>query len=197
MDNKLTIDGIIKEGIGIGLKNALAIVVNAILWILTIWIPYLNVGTTIGMCVGIVAKASKGETIGMTEIFNPAYRKYMGEFFLTYGLMMMGIGAGLLFFFGPGIVIAIAWSQALLLTVDKQKNPTEAITLSNKLTYGKKGTIFLAQLVFAIAVGIASAIFGMIPYLGVVLSLALMLISIFVSIGMNAYIYKVLCSEVV
>jgi len=195
MENKFTIDGIIKGGIEIGLKNAVAIVVNAILWLLTIWIPYLNVGTTIGMTVGIVAKASKGETIGMTEIFNPEYRKYMGEYFLTYGLVFIGVFVGLVFMVGPGIIIALAWSQALLLLIDKAKNPMEAISLSNKVTYGKKGTMFLAFLVVVVAVSILSAIFQMIPVVGTLLVAALSILQIFISIGMNAYIYKSLCSD--
>jgi len=50
----------------------------------------------------------------------------------------VGIGAGCVFFIVPGIVIGIAWSLAVLLVIDKGKNPTGAITLSNNLTYGHK-----------------------------------------------------------
>lgn len=195
MEKKLAVGAIIKDGLDIGLKNAVPILVNTLLWILTIWIPYLNIGTTIGMIVGIVSKASKGETISMTEIFNPAYRKYMGEFFLTSGLVSMGVFAGLIFFIIPGCVIAIAWSLALLLAVDKAKNPMEAISLSNKVTYGNKLTIFLAQLILMVVSGVLGMIFLKIPAIGWLLYLAVILLTVFVGIGMQAYIYKTLCAD--
>ncbi len=196
MEKKLTVAAILKEGIGIGMKNLVPILVNAVLWILTIWIPYLNIGTTIGMMIGIVSKASKGEAISMTEIFNPRYRKYMGEFFLTYGLVMMGVSAGMLFFLIPGFVIALAWSLALLLAVDKGLNPVEAISKSNNATYGSKATIWAANLVLGVVVMILSAIFTRIPGIGPLLVLALVVCAVFVGVGMQAYVYKTLTSDV-
>lgn len=196
MENKLKVGSIIKEGIGIGLKNAVAIIVNTILWIITIWIPYINIGTTIGMVVGIVTKASKGETISMTEIFNPKYRKQMGDFFLTTGLISMGITPALLLFIAPGFVLSIAWSQALLIAVDKEKNPTEAISLSNKVTYGNKGTMFFARLIVSIIACILALIFANISGgIGVILGIALVLFCAFVNVGIDAYVYKSLCSD--
>jgi len=194
-ENKFTIDRIIKGGIDIGLKNSVAIMVNGILWLLTIWIPFVNVGATIGFTVGIVVRASKGETIGMTEVFNPRYRKYIGEYFLTYSLMFIGVLAGLIFMVGPGILIAVSWSQALPLVVDQAKNPMEALLLSNKLTYGKKRTIFLANLVNLVAIALLIAIFQMIPVVGALLIAALFIPQILLTIGMNAYIYRSLCSN--
>ena len=38
-----------EEGIGLGIKNAVSMLGATVLWLLTIWIPYLNVGTTISM----------------------------------------------------------------------------------------------------------------------------------------------------
>ena len=178
------------------MKNLVPILVNAVLWVLTIWIPYLNIGTTIGMMVGIVSKASKGETISMTEIFDPRYRKYMGEFFLTYGLVLMGVSAGMIFFFIPGIVIALAWSLALLLAVDKGINPVEAISKSNNATYGSKATIFLARLVLGVLIMILAAIFTRIPAIGPILCLALFVCAIFVGVGMQAYVYKTLTADI-
>ena len=46
---KITVAGVISEGIGLGIKNAISMLGATILWLLTIWIPYLNVGTTIAM----------------------------------------------------------------------------------------------------------------------------------------------------
>lgn len=42
---KITVAGVISEGIGLGIKNAISMLGATILWLLTIWIPYLNVGT--------------------------------------------------------------------------------------------------------------------------------------------------------
>jgi hypothetical protein len=123
---------------------------NIILWIITIWIPYLNVGTSIGMFAGVVAKMSRGETISMTEVFNPVYRKRMGEFFLVYGLMLMGISAGMIFFLIPGFIIGIAWMFGPLLVVNKELNPLEAINKSSSMTYGKKWVIFFGLLLIGI-----------------------------------------------
>jgi hypothetical protein len=116
---KLAVVPTIKDGIAIGTKNIGPILVNVLLWALTVWIPYLNVGTTIGLMVGIVAKASKGEPIDMTDIFDPKYRKYIGEFFISSGLISLGVIAGMLFGIIPGIVISLAWSLTLLLVIDK------------------------------------------------------------------------------
>lgn len=45
----------------------------------------------------------------------------MGDFFLTAGLMSMGISIGLALFIAPGIVLALVWIQSLLLAVDKER----------------------------------------------------------------------------
>jgi uncharacterized membrane protein len=193
---KLQVFDVIKSGLEIGIKNVGPILVNTLLWLVTIWIPYLNIGTTIGMAAGILVKASKDDPISMTEIFDPRYRKYMGEFFLTAGLVGMGTAAGFALFIIPGYVIAIAWSLSLLLVVDKEKNPTEAISLSNKLTYGNKAAIFLSSLIVVVVVVIASCLFALIPKIGLFFVFVVMVLSIFVSIGMGAYIYRTLCGDV-
>ncbi|HOD16434.1 MAG TPA: hypothetical protein PLA65_03700 [Spirochaetota bacterium] len=156
--NTLTVGGILTNSFQRGMKNLIPVLVNTILWILTIWIPYLNVGTTIGLMAGVVAKMSRGETISMTEIFDPVYRKRMGEFFLVTGLIFMGTFAGFMFFIIPGYVISIAWMLAPLLVVDKEINPIEAINKSNTMTYGKKWTIFFGMLVIGICVVVALAV---------------------------------------
>jgi len=84
--NELTVGGIISAGFQRGFKYVVPVVVNVILWILTIWIPYINLGTTIGLFVGLVVKMKNGEDLSMTEIFNSRYRKNMMGFFLTSDL---------------------------------------------------------------------------------------------------------------
>jgi uncharacterized membrane protein len=120
----------------------------------------------------------------------------MGEFFLTWGLIGIGAGAGFIFFVVPGCVIAMAWMLAPLLVVDKAKNPMEAIFLSNKLTYGNKGTIFVAILIPLLIGIILIAIVSLIPFLGVLLALAAYLLLIFITIGIQASVYKNLAAGV-
>ena len=191
---KLAVIGTIKDGVGIGVKNIGPILVNLLLWIITCWIPYLNVGTTIGLFVGIIAKASKGAAIPMTEIFDKQYRKYMGEFFLTSGLVSVGVAIGFVFLIIPGIVIAISWCFSVIIAIDKGKNPTEAIQLSNEATYGNKGRMFcialLAGLAFGIVVGIFAAISSAVPILGIILCIAAYLFYMCIAIGLQASMYK-------
>lgn len=202
---KLAVNTTIKEGIAIGSKNIGPILVNVLLWLVTIWIPYLNVGTTIGLTAGIVSKASRGELIPMTEIFDPKYRKYMGEFLLTSGLIGMGVGVGTIFGIIPGIVISIAWSLAVLLVLDKGKNPIEAITMSNNCTYGYKGKMigiyFLSFLLFAVVqviivgIGTASNNDGIIFLTSLIVFLSV-IFEVFVFIGLQASVYKQLTENV-
>jgi hypothetical protein len=196
---KLAVGATIKGGIGIGTRNIGPILVHVLLWVLTVWIPYINVGTTIGLMAGIVSKASRGEAIPMTEIFDSKYRKYMGEFFLASGLIGVGVSIGIIFAIIPGIVIAIAWSLAILLVVDKGKNPTEAITLSNNSTYGYKarmfGIYFLVGLIFSI---IQSIVFGIgaaadndgVVFITSFIGVLAGVFQVFVFIGLQASIYK-------
>ena len=198
--NQLSISGIITNAIQIGMKNVASIIGAVILWVLTIWIPYINVGTTIAM-IGLVVAISKGGVISPTEIFNAKYRKNMGEFFLLIIFLMMGMYGGMIFLIIPGIVISIAWGQAIYLLIDKDLNPTEALTVSNKITYGKKWTIFLGNFILAIALMVAifilSYIFGSVSdILGVIVGLVGYVIFIAIMMAAAAYIYGELSKEV-
>ena len=192
---KITVGGVIQEGFGLGLKNAPSLLVAVILWMLTFWIPYLNVGTTIALAT-IPIELSKGKIISPTFIFDSKYRKYMGEFFSLLGLMYLSIFPALFFMIVPGIVIAIGWSLALFIMIDKGISPSEAMILSNKATYGYKWTIFLVSFVLYIGMIIACCIFAFIPFLGILLSLAAMLCYIVVSLGCSSVIYKNLTSDI-
>jgi hypothetical protein len=202
---KLAVVPTIKDGIAISMKNLGPILVNVLLWALTIWSPYLNVGTSIGLTVGIVAKASKGEPVGMTDIFDPRYRKYIGEFFISSGLISLGVVIGIIFGIIPGIVISLAWSLTLLLVVDKGKNPTEAINISNNSTYGYKRFMagiyllvsagFVVVSVILMSIGDATRNAGVMGFFSF-LTLLVWLFAIFVFIGIQASIYKQLTAEV-
>lgn len=191
----LSVGSIISNGFTLGLKNLFSIFINSLLWLLTCWIPYLNVGTTIGLMSGLVPKISKGEVISPTEIFNPVYRKRMGEWFLTYGLLNIGVLIGLILLVIPAYVISIAWSLALYLVVDKELNPMEALQKSNDMTYGKKWIIFFGFLVLIIIFLIPIAIFSLLGVLGKILIVIAYIIMIATMVGATAHIYGTLSKK--
>lgn len=146
MENKrLRFGPALGQAITIGLKNIPSLIGASVLWTLTCWIPYINVGTTIAIA-SIPIELSKGKMMNPLSIFSSKYRRYMGEFFLTKMLSGFGTFFGLLFLIIPGFVISISWSQAFYILIEKGKNPAEAIKASNDATYGSKWIIFLLNL---------------------------------------------------
>jgi uncharacterized membrane protein len=164
MENqKLDLIKTITDGVTISLKNFPSLVVAAILYVFTLWIPYINVGTTIAMQT-IPGRLAKGDIISPLFIFESKYRDDFSAFFLLCAFMSMSILIGCVFMWIPGIVISISLSLATIILVDDQVSPTDAMKLSNKATKGNKMMIFLTNLVFGVAfiigyfivVGIAS-----------------------------------------
>jgi hypothetical protein len=194
MEKKLTIVYILSEGFALGLKNAASVIGAVVLWILTIWIPYINIGTTIAIA-SLPLAMSSGKVISPLQIFDKKYFKYLGEYFLLSGLMFAGILTGMAFFFIPGVVIAIAWSLALLLMIDKGLNPIEAMTKSNQLTTGHKWTIFAAFLVVIVGLILLSAIFGLLGTFGSILMVLVVVLIFPLLLGFEAVIYRVLAGE--
>lgn len=96
MERKFTFSDALSNAYQIGIKNILSLIGAFILWILTIWIPYINVGTTIAIAT-LPASLSRGKMISPTEIFNKKYLKNMGDFFLIVALR--GIGVMFAFYF--------------------------------------------------------------------------------------------------
>jgi len=194
MQKKFSSIDILTNGVGIGLKNSASLVGAFVLWLVTCWIPYINIGTTIALFT-LPIEMANGNVFSPTVIFDKKYFAFMGEFFLTLGLLFVGIVAGYAFFIVPGIVIAIAWSLAILLLIDKKLNPMEALSASNKATMGYKWIIFLAQLILWVVVLILFWAFGKIPLIGHVLGFIVYIIAMLISLGMNAFVYKKLCKE--
>ena len=157
----LTVGQMLSEGTKLGLTNFLSIFLAYILWGLTCWIPYLNVGTTIGLInLPINLSKSDGRMISPTAIFDAKYRKYMGEFFSLTGLMMISLFPAFLFMIVPAIIIGYGWSQAYYLMFDKEMSPSDAMLQSTKITYGYKSTLFFAELLIGVIVGVVWALIG-------------------------------------
>jgi hypothetical protein len=196
--NDLTIGKIFNEGIGIALKNVASIFGAVILWAITIWIPYINVGTTIAIST-LPMELAKGNVMSPTAIFDPKYRTFMGEYFVTIGLMMPALMIASAFMIIPGIIIGLAWSLTLFLVLDKGINPAEAISQSNKLTKGYKWTILLGKMalmavpyvVILIGMGLSSKIGivgGIIAFIGMIVLMP-------ASLAADAVVYKALVLE--
>ena len=203
MNKKIDIMATIKDGIAIALVNFLSLILTTILYVLTIWIPYLNVGTTIAMC-SLTAEMAKGGAINPFFIFKGEYRKNMGEFFILMSLMLGAMSVGFMFMFIPGFVISIAFSFAAVLFVDKNMSALEALRESNRITFGNKWRIFFTQLVLCIclfiAVAIIDAIFGIgevqwLESIGSIINVLIILFFIPALYGVDASIYKQLTAS--
>lgn len=198
MKKKLNIVATIKDGLAIALVNFVSLIVVTVLYVLTVWIPYLNVGTTIAMC-SLPAEMAKGNMVNPLFIFQGKYRKNMGEYFILMALMSGAISVGFLFMFIPGIVIGVAWSFATVLFVDKDMPALDALRASNDLTYGNKWRIFIAEALMGLALGICvsivSGLFGIgdvrwLEAIGTIISVVIILFMVPAIYGVEASIYK-------
>jgi hypothetical protein len=203
MNKKIDILATIKDGIAIALVNFLSLILTTILYVLTIWIPYLNVGTTIAMC-SLPAEMAKGGAINPFFIFKGEYRKNMGEFFILMSLMMGAMSVGFMFMFIPGFVISIAFGFAAVLFVDKDMSALEALRESNRITFGNKWRIFFTKFALCIclfiAVAIIEAIFGVgevqwLESIGTIINVLIILFFIPALYGVEASIYKQLTAS--
>jgi hypothetical protein len=158
----LTPGSILLAAFRIGVNNTWTILSAGTLWLLTLWIPYLNIGTTIGM-LNLIATIGRDEKFIPTSIFNKEYRANMGEFLLLLSFSCVGIVVGLLLGVIPGIMLYFAWSQSFLLMEAHNLSPVEAIRASNHITYGNKWNMFLGmaliQVILAGAFGLLAWVF--------------------------------------
>lgn len=165
----------------------LSVFLAVILWALTIWIPYIHIGTTIAIA-NLPVDLAKGKIISPTCIFARRYRQFFGEFFIMASLMIFGIVTGSCLFIIPGVVLAYSWMLAPILLIDKGVNPTEALTLSNKYTYGNKFSFFLASIALLISFAVLLGLMSLIsPDLGMIISI---LLAPVMGISLIAAMYK-------
>ena len=198
---KLDFGETLKDSVAIGVKNAPSVIAAVALWLITIWIPYLNVGTTIAITL-LPTQLAKGEIVNPLGIFDSKYRRYMGEFFITMGLMIFPIFIGVLFMVIPGIVLSIAWSLAYFFLFEKKKNPMQAISASNEATYGSKWTMFFVLLAFVVAAYVVAGIFAWIcaaidvGFITFVVMLALVAVIMSISLAINSSFWRQLKDNV-
>ncbi len=193
----------IKDGLSIALVNFPSLILVTILYLVTIWVPYINVGTTIAMA-SLPAEMAKGKAISPLFIFDDKYRKNMGEFFILMALMSGAISVGFAFMLVPGFVIAVAWSFATVLFVDKDMSALDCLRESNRLTYGNKWRIFGAEFLMGLLLGILVSIvsglcgIGEIEWLqttGTVISAIIIIFMVPAIYGVEASIYRQLTTD--
>lgn len=198
---KLDFAQTLRDAIYIGVKNAPSIIAALVLFLITIWIPYLNIGTFIAITL-LPTQLAKGEMINPIGIFDSKYRRYMGEFFITTGLMVFPILIACLFLYIPGIVLSLSWSLAYYFLIEKGKNPMQAIKASNDATYGSKWIMFFIMLVVGVLFGVAFGIFGAIcslinvGFITFVVMFVLIVLALSISMAVNASIWKQLKDNV-
>ena len=163
--------------------------------------PYINVGTTIAINM-LPIELAKGGVISPLGIFDAKYRKYMGDFLITTGLMIIPVFIASLFMIVPGIVLSIAWSLAYFFLFEKKKNPMQAISASNEATYGSKWTMFFVLLAFVVGAYVIAGIFAWIcaaidvGFITFVVLLALVAVIMSISLAINASFWRQLKDNV-
>ena len=185
---KLDIMQTIKDGVRYGLKNFLPLLLMVILYLVTVWIPYLNVGTTIGLYKAVIA-IGRGETIDPTAIFAKENFKDLSGFFLLLGLLYMGVTVACFFMFIPGLVMSIAWGFAIYFFLDKKVSPLKALRLSYDTTYGNKWRIFFLGLLCGVVVGILCGVCAMIPKAGAVVAVLMSLLCTAICVAIQGVMY--------
>ncbi len=84
MARKITYSGVLSEALSIGVRNIIPLTLTYLLWIVTIIIPYINVGTTIAIST-LPVELSRGNVINPLFIFKSKYRQVMGDYFILVG----------------------------------------------------------------------------------------------------------------
>ena len=186
---KLEVIPTLTEAFRLGIRNVIPLILTVLLYALTCWIPYLNVGTTVGLY-RIIIDLSKGKTVDPLSIFKKENFKNMGGFFLMLGFLTVGITASMIFLFIPAFIMGIAWGYAIYIFLEKKVSPLKALMLSDKATYGEKWTIFFISLLFGIVAGVLCGIFSAIPKVGIVFVILIVICLCAVAVALEAVLYR-------
>ena len=186
--DKLDIMQTIRDGARYGLKNFFPLLLMVILYVLTLWIPWLNVGTTIGLYKAVIG-IGRGEVINPTGIFDKENFQNISKFFLLLGLLSMGISAAAAFMFIPALVLGIAWGFAIYFLIDKKISPLKALGLSYDSTYGNKWRIFAVGVVCCVIISIVAGLLALIPKVGPFLSCIVAILSSVIVVAIEGVMY--------
>lgn len=175
------------DGFKIGVKNLIPLIVASLLWVFTIWIPYINVGTTIALLVAIPASLSKGKMLSPLEIFSSRYRVRMGDFFLVIGFMNLIILPAYAFLIVPGIVMQITYWFAPMLSFEHKLNSIQALDVSKIMTVGRRWAIFFCYFFAQLA---SYIILIILAYIANILAVIWAIITMPLFLGITASLYR-------
>ncbi len=185
---KLDIIQTIKDGIQYGLKNFVPLILMIILYVVTVWIPYLNVGTTIGLYKAIIA-IGRGEKLDPTSIFAKENFENLSGFFLLMGLTYIGTVVAMMFMFIPGIIMGIAWGFAMYFFLDKKVSPLKSLQLSYDTTFGNKWRIFAVYCLLWVAIAVVCGLLACIPKAGGVLAVIASIVCCSIIVAVEGVMY--------
>ena len=186
---KINVLETIKDAFQLAIKNVLSLILLVILYVLTVWIPYLNVGTTVGLYKAVIAM-SRGEVVDPVSIFDKENFKFFGNMFLLLGFQTVGITAATAFMFIPGIILSLAWGFAMYLLIDKGTSPLKSLTASYDITLGEKWRIFAISLLVGVIIGLVCGIFALIPKVGFVLVFLTVIVGMAYGVAVDALMYR-------
>ena len=134
----------------IATRHAPSIIAAVILFLLTLWVPYVNLGTLIALTL-LPVRLARDERIEALSIFRSEYRRRMGDFLLTAALKLAALTLGTALLVIPGIVLALAWKPAYWCLAEHDKSPLEAIRAAEAATFA----LFFAFTLCATVAGLA------------------------------------------
>lgn len=194
-EKRIIFGDVIKSGIRLGVKNIVPLILTVLLYVLTCWIPYLNIGTTIGLY-KIIMNLGRGEKIDPVSIFDKSNFKPFGNFFILIGLESVGYTAALACMIIPAIVLEIAWSFAIFVLIEHDVTATKALSLSYNITLGEKWKLFFIGLFLTIVISLICVLLAMIPKVGIILSIIAAIFGLAISAAVEGVIYKKLSSKI-
>lgn len=138
----------------IATRHAPSIIAAVILFLLTLWVPYVNLGTLIALTL-LPVRLARDERIEALSIFRSEYRRRMGDFLLTAALKQAALALGTALLVIPGIVLALAWKPAYWCLAEHDKSPLEAIRAAEAATRGSKWRLFALLFAFTLCATVA------------------------------------------
>lgn len=189
IQEKLNITDTLKKGVNLGIANFLQLLIALLLYVLTFWIPYLNVGTTIGLY-KLILTLSKDGKVDPFSIFDKENFSQIGDFFLLMAFLYIGVGVGFCFMVIPGIVMSIAWGFAMLILLEKKESPLKSLSLSYDITLGEKWRIFFVNLIASFAFGLVVWLLSLIPAVGDILAFLAGIVFAAIMVGIEATMFK-------
>ncbi len=125
----------------------------------------------------LMLRHSKGESINFDDLFTIDQRWISFAFLaIIKGFFIL---LGLVCFIIPGVYLAVRWSFAELLVIDKNMRPLEALKASSVLTEGQRGKLFLFSFVCVLLI-----------FLGIFFIIIGAVVMVLVSVFAKIEIYK-------